>query len=123
MLREKTAILAHLKKLREGVTTRMWRIAGAGLGSAVGMAAAIAVAPGMPVEPLVTETVVEQLAPPSVSVSRNDQRPFIREDRIRAGESLAGALRRLGVSAGTLTAQANNPKLTKELAGAFRPGA
>jgi len=123
MLREKTAILAHLKKLREGVTTRTWRIVGAGLGSAVGMAAAIAVAPGMPVEPLVTETVVEQLAPPSVSVSRNDQRPFIREDRIRAGESLAGALRRLGVSAGTLTAQANNPKLTKELAGAFRPGA
>jgi murein DD-endopeptidase MepM/ murein hydrolase activator NlpD len=123
MLREKTAILAHLKKLREGVTTRTWRIVGAGLGSAVGMAAAIAVAPGMPVEPLITETVVEQLGTPSVSVSRNDQRPFIREDRIRAGESLAGALRRLGVSAGALTAQANNPKLTKELAGAFRPGA
>ena len=123
MLGKKTSILSHLKKLRENDPARMWRLVGVALGSAVGMAAAVAVVPGSTTAPLTTETVVEQLGTPPVSISRDDPRPFIREDRVRAGESLAIALRRLGVSATALTAQANSPKLTKELSGTFRPGA
>ena len=123
MLGKKTSILSHLKKLRENDPARMWRLVGVALGSAAGMAAAVAVVPGSTTAPLTTETVVEQLGTPPVSISRDDPRPFIREDRVRAGESLANALRRLGVSASALTAQANSPKLTKELSGTFRPGA
>lgn len=86
---------------------------GVALGSAVGMAAAVAVVPGSTTAPLTTETVAEQLGTPPVSISRDDPRPFIREDRVRAGESSANALRS-GVSASALTAQANAPKLTSE---------
>lgn len=123
MLREKTTILAHLKKLRADDPPRAWRLASAGIGSAIGMAAAIAVVPGSPVEPISTETVVEQLGALPAAVSSSDPRPFIREDKIRTGESLASALRRLGVTAHTVTTQANAPKLMRDLAGSFRPGA
>jgi murein DD-endopeptidase MepM/ murein hydrolase activator NlpD len=122
MLREKTAILAHLKKLRDGDPVQLWRLASVALGSIIGMAAAIAVVPGAATAPATTETVVEQLGTPPVSVSRNDLRPFIREDRIRSGESLAGALRRLGVLDSSITAQANSRRVAKDLAGAFHPG-
>ncbi len=123
MLREKTAILAHLKKLREGDPVQLWRLVSVTLGSIVGMAAAIAVVPGAATAPIATEIVVEQLGTPPVSISRNDSRPFIREDRIRSGESLAGALRRLGLSDSWIAAQANAPRIMKDLAGTFRPGA
>ena len=123
MLREKTAILAHLKKLREGDPVQLWRLASVTLGSMVGMAAAIAVVPGATTAPITTEIVVEQLGTPPISISRNDSRPFIREDRIRSGESLAGVLRRLGLSDSGIASQANAPRIMKDLAGAFRPGA
>lgn len=80
------------------------------------MAAAIAVAPGTPVELACHGNgKLNNWQLLSVSVSRHDQRPFIREDDPRRREP-GWRLRRLGVSAGALTAQANNPKLTKELA-------
>lgn len=122
MLREKTAILAHLKKLREGDPVQLWRLASVTLGSLVGMAAAIAVMPGVSGDPIRTEAIVEQLGAPSVSIPPEDPRPFIREDRIRSGESLASALRRLGVLDTSLTAQANRPGIQKSLAGTLRPG-
>lgn len=122
MLREKTAILAHLKKLREGDPVQLWRLASVTLGSVVGMAAAIAVMPGASTGPITTEVVVEQLGTPPVSVSRNDSRPFIREDRVRSGESLPGALRRLGILDRSIAAQANTPRIMNDLAGAFHPG-
>lgn len=123
MLGEKSIILAHLKKLRADDPAKAWRLLSAGIGSAIGMAAAIAVAPGTTNAPTTTETVVEQLTAVPAVVRRDDTRPFIREDRIKNGESFASALRRLGVSSSAITAQANNPKLTRELAGTFRPGA
>lgn len=122
MLIEKTAILAHLKKLREGDPVQLWRLASVTLGSMIGMAAAIAVVPGASSTPITTEVIVEQLGTPPVSVSRNDSRPFIREDRIRSGENLSVALRRLGVLDNSITAQANSRRITKDLNGTFRPG-
>ena len=123
MLEEKTSILAHLKKLRETDPARLWRMASVAIGSAVGMAAAIAVVPGASESPFSTETVIQQLGTPPISISRHDEHPFIREDRVRSGESLGTALRRLGVSDSAQISQANTQKLLKQLAGAFRPGA
>lgn len=122
MLEEKTSILAHLKKLRETDPARLWRMASVAIGSAVGMAAAIAVVPGANENLISTETVIQQLGTPQITVSRTDEHPFIREDRVRPGESLGAALRRLGVSDSTQISQANTQKLLKQLAGAFRPG-
>lgn len=123
MLEEKTSILAHLKKLRETDPARLWRMASVAIGSAVGMATAIAVVPGAGEAPIPTETIIQQLGTPPVSISRHDEPPFIREDRVRAGESLGAALRRLGVSDSAQIAQANSQKILKQLDGAFRPGA
>lgn len=123
MLEEKTSILAHLKKLRETDPARLWRMASVAIGSAVGMAAAIAVVPGASESPFSTETVIQQLGTPPISISRHDEHPFIREDRVRPGESLGTALRRLGVSDSAQISQANSKKLLTQLAGAFRPGA
>lgn len=123
MLEEKTSILAHLKKLRETDPARLWRMASVAIGSAVGMATAIAVVPGAGEAPIPTETIIQQLGTPPVSISRHDEHPFIREDRVRAGESLGAALRRLGVSDSAQIAQANSQKILKQLDGAFRPGA
>lgn len=122
MLEEKTSILAHLTKLRETDPARLWRTASVAIGSAVGMAAAIAVVPGANENLISTETVIQQLGTPQITVSRNDEHPFIREDRVRPGESLGAALRRLGVSDSAQISQANAQKLLKQLAGAFRPG-
>lgn len=123
MLEEKTSILAHLKKLRETDPARLWRMTSVAIGSAVGMATAIAVVPGAGEAPIPTETIIQQLGTPPVSISRHDEHPFIREDRVRAGESLGAALRRLGVSDSAQIAQANSQKILKQLDGAFRPGA
>ena len=80
MLEEKTSILAHLKKLRETDPARLWRMASVAIGSAVGMATAIAVVPGAGEAPIPTETIIQQLGTPPVSISRHDEHPFIRED-------------------------------------------
>lgn len=98
-------------------------MASVAIGSAVGMATAIAVVPGAGEAPIPTETIIQQLGTPPVSISRHDEHPFIREDRVRAGESLGAALRRLGVSDSAQIAQANSQKILKQLDGAFRPGA
>lgn len=123
MLEEKTSILAHLKKLRETDPARLWRMASVAIGSAVGMATAIAVVPGASEAPIVTETIIQQLGTPPISISRHDEHPFIREDRVRSGESLGAALRRLGVSDSAQISQANTQKILKQLDNTFRPGA
>jgi anti-sigma-K factor RskA len=68
MLGEKTAILAHLKKLRADAPGLRWRLAGVAISSAVGMAAAIAVVPGQTGHNTPKETVLEHLGTPKVTI-------------------------------------------------------
>ncbi len=122
MLEEKTAILAYLKKLRAGDPARLWHLAGVAMGSAIGMAAAVAVVPGQADQSFPRETVVEHLGTPTVTIPHSDERPFIRESRIRPGETVGAALRRLGLSDTALAAQASTQGVIKQLAGAHSPG-
>lgn len=122
MLGEKTAILAHLKKLRADAPGLRWRLAGVAISSAVGMAAAIAVVPGQTGQNTPKETVLEHLGTPKVTIPHSDERPFIRESRIRPGESLGAALRRLGLTDVALASQASSQRVVKQLAGASSPG-
>lgn len=122
MLGEKWLILAHLKMLRESTPTRRWSLSGLALVSAAGMATAIAVVPGGGEQAVKTETIVQTLATPAVQIEQTDPRPFIREDRIRAGESLTGTLRRLGVTSPTLSAQINALAASAQLKGITAPG-
>lgn len=123
MLGKKTAILAHLKKLRADDPARRWRAASVATGSAVGMmAAAIAVSPGPTSPGFPKETVVEHLGTPAITIPQSNEHPFIRESRIRSGENLGSALRRLGLSDPSLAAQANTQGVVRQLAGANTPG-
>lgn len=123
MLGEKTAILAHLKKLRADDPARRWRAASVATGSAIGMmAAAIAVTPGPTSPSFPKETVVEHLGTPAITIPQSDERPFIRESRIRSGENLGSALRRLGLSDSSLISQASTQGVIRQLAGAHSPG-
>lgn len=98
MLREKTVILAHLKKLRADDPARMRRLGAVALVATLGMATAVAVVPGSAEQPDLSEKVVEALGALPVEIRQDDARPFIREDRLRGSESLASLLRRMGVS-------------------------
>lgn len=122
MLGEKWLILAHLKMLRESTPARRWSVSGLALISAAGMATAIAVVPGGDAQTIKTETIVQTLAAPAIQIEQTDPRPFIREDRIRSGESLAGALRRLGVSTPLLSTQINALAANHQLKGITAPG-
>ncbi|NML28483.1 M23 family metallopeptidase [Zoogloea dura] len=122
MLGEKWLILAHLKMLRESTPARRWSLSGLALASAAGMATAIAVVPGGDERSIKTETVVQALGTPAIQIEQTDPRPFIREDRIRPGESLAGALRRLGVSNTLLSSQINALAASNQLKGITAPG-
>lgn len=122
MLGEKWLILAHLKMLRESTPARRWGLSGLALASAAGMATAIAVTPGGNERAIKTETIVQTLGTPAIQIEQDDPRPFIREDRIRPGESLAGALRRLGVSNTLLSPQVNALAASNQLKGVTAPG-
>ena len=65
--------------------------------SALGMAAAIAVAPNDATTTLQLQTVVEQLATPNATLIVGEQQSFLREERIQRGETLASLLSRLGI--------------------------
>ncbi|HNA68937.1 MAG TPA: peptidoglycan DD-metalloendopeptidase family protein [Nitrospira sp.] len=121
MLREKTGILAHLKLLRDGDRKALLKSMALGAGVFTGMAAALAVAPGQDAPPP-AETIVTQLERPAFDISGRDEHPFIREDRVLAGETLGALLKRLGVSDTSLTAHAGSPALMRDLGTAFRPG-
>ncbi|WP_346288126.1 peptidoglycan DD-metalloendopeptidase family protein [Zoogloea sp.] len=108
--------------LRESTPARRWSVSGLALISAAGMATAIAVVPGGDAQTIKTETIVQTLAAPAIQIEQTDPRPFIREDRIRSGESLAGALRRLGVSTPLLSTQINALAANHQLKGITAPG-
>jgi murein DD-endopeptidase MepM/ murein hydrolase activator NlpD len=121
VLRDKTAILAYLKKLRKTDTARSWKLSAFGLGSAICMAAAVAVVPNQIDASLHSEVLVHQLGAPALTLAANDDRPFLREDRVLRGETLAASLRRLGVSDSAVLAQCSNKAISRELGGDFHP--
>lgn len=123
MLREKTAILAQLKRLRAADPARRARLVAAGLGSAVGMAAAVAVAPSMGEAPFRKVLVMEAARPAAADVLPDSGAPFIREDRVRRGESFAAALHRLGVNEPVVLRQASGAAVQRSLKGTFTPNA
>ena len=119
---EKTGILAHLKKLRADSPARWKLLSGAVLVCAASMATAIAVIPGQSVQSSPAAAIIAQIAHPTPVIQRDDERPFIRQGRIRTGETLGNALRRLGLSDTKLVAQANTPAILKHFKGML-PGA
>lgn len=121
MFGEKAIILAHLKKLRESDLRKRWRLIAAAAISTLGMAAAIAVVPGQGQNLPPKETILTSLSSPKIAVLVDDERPYIRQDKVRSGESLGSALRRLGVLS-TLAHQANRTDIRQALAGKLQPG-
>ncbi|NTV11351.1 MAG: peptidoglycan DD-metalloendopeptidase family protein, partial [Zoogloea sp.] len=98
MLSEKSGILSHLKTLRQKDERRFW----AGVGSVAfltfGMVTAVAVVPKTDSLSLPIEQVVQDLGHPELKTIAEGEAPFLREDRIRPGDTLSTVFRRLGIS-------------------------
>ncbi|MBS1190688.1 MAG: metalloendopeptidase-like rane protein [Rhodocyclaceae bacterium] len=93
---EKSGILAQSNGLIERLKRHRWTIGLAGSVSALGMAAAIAVAP--PDDDVTgVKTIVEQLALQGIQPLSLGQGSFLREERIQRGDTVGNILSRLGV--------------------------
>lgn len=98
MNNEKNRILAQLQRLRSAKPRHLWATAGVAGFSLLGMVAAFGTAPNTETRdaPL-RQTIVEHLASPRTESSGAAADPFVREERIRQGDSVANLIDRLGV--------------------------
>ena len=93
----KTRILAHLQAFRAAKPGPFWATAGVTALSLFGMVAAFGTAPSTLELQVPQQTVVEQLASPTSSFGGTGTGPFVHEDRIMRGDTVASLLSRLGV--------------------------
>lgn len=94
---EKTRILAELSRLRGNRQMHRWVLAGTAAASLLSVVTSFAYAPRAFQPRDTVETVVEQLALPAQIVAGDADAVFSREDRVRAGDSMATLMRRLGI--------------------------
>ena len=81
----------------ERLIRQRWIYGSVGILSALGMAAAIAVAPVAKNEVPALETVIQDLALDNARLVNLDSTPFLREERVQRGDTLGTLLSRLGI--------------------------
>jgi len=92
---QKTGILAQ--PVIERLKQHRWIFGGVGLLAALGMAAAIAVAPGDDATALRVQTITESLVTESAKPLNLDAAVFLHEERIQRGDTVGSLLARLGI--------------------------
>ena len=96
MPEEKNRILAHLIAHRDAKPGPFWAAVGLAAASLLGMVAAFGTAPTTDEIKDLRQTVVEDLALPRPPVIEAASDNLVREERIRAGDTVADLLDRLG---------------------------
>lgn len=99
MQKDKSGILAQLQVYRETKPGPFWGATALAGISMFGMVAAFGTAPGTLELQVKQQTIVEQLAAPQVAGLENADKPlpFVREERILRGDTVASLLARIGV--------------------------
>lgn len=97
MHKEKKRILAQLQAYRDARPGPFWMAAGVAGLSLFGMVAAFGSVPATDEWAGSRQAVVEQLSLPTLTPAGNSAEPFVREERIRNGDTVAGLLSRIGV--------------------------
>ncbi|HTH93684.1 MAG TPA: M23 family metallopeptidase [Rhodocyclaceae bacterium] len=97
-IKEKSRILAQLNQYRLAKPKHFWAAAGVASVSMLGMVTAFGTAPGTQPINITQQTVVEQLATPQAATVSNTEapQPFVREERILRGDTVAALLNRVG---------------------------
>lgn len=97
MANEKSRILAQLQRYRDAKPGPLWALVGVASLSLFGMVAAFGTAPTTAEIEEIRQSVVEQLAPPTLEVSDTVAEVFVREETVQRGDTIASLLSRLGV--------------------------
>ena len=98
MQKEKSRILAELKRHRDARPAHFWTTVGVAGAAMFGMVAAFATALSSADLAGVSRPVVEQLARPAIEAVDTSADVFVREERIQKGDSVASLLARMGVT-------------------------
>ncbi|HTY99121.1 MAG TPA: peptidoglycan DD-metalloendopeptidase family protein [Rhodocyclaceae bacterium] len=93
---EKKRILAHLRAYRDAKPGPFWAAIGLAAASFLGMVAAFGTAPTTQEIQGLQQNLVEDLALPRPPIVEASVGSLVREERVRAGDTVAGLLERLG---------------------------
>ncbi len=118
----KTDILAQSQTAIDRIARHRRIAASFAAVSALGMAAAFAVAPNDDGRNLQLQTVVEQLAIPSVAILPSERESYVREERIQRGDTLASLLSRLGINDQEALSFIRTNVVAQQIARQLRPG-
>ena len=97
MQNEKSRILAQLTRTRDAKSGHLWAATGIASLSLFGMVAAFGTAPGTAEIASLQQPLVEQLAPPLITVEDSPDTTFVQETRIRKGDTVVSLAARLGM--------------------------
>ncbi|HEY1181539.1 MAG TPA: peptidoglycan DD-metalloendopeptidase family protein [Rhodocyclaceae bacterium] len=95
---EKSRILAQVNHYRSAKPKHFWAAAGIAGASMFGMVAAFGTASGTDTLQVTQQTVIEQLGTPQAALvaTESSNLPFVREERILRGDTVAALLNRIG---------------------------
>ena len=97
MQNEKSGILAQLKIYRDSKPRHFWAASAVAGASMFGMVAAFGTAPDTAQLQVEQRTIVEQLSAPAVTAVTAPAIPYVREERVLRGDTVASLLSRVGV--------------------------
>ena len=118
----KSRILAQSQLVIDRIARHRRLAAGFAAVSALGMAAAFAVAPNNDGGRLQLQTVVEKLAIPKGAILPSQQEGYLREERVLRGDTLASLLSRLGISDEEAFSFIRSNTIAQQMARQLRPG-
>ncbi|MBL8416345.1 MAG: peptidoglycan DD-metalloendopeptidase family protein [Propionivibrio sp.] len=98
MDKQQSRILAHSHAAIERSQRHRWVMAGVGSVALLGMVAAFALAPSGQESGFATQTVLEQLSTPAVTLINDENPSFLREERIQRSDTVSSLTARLGIS-------------------------
>ena len=119
---EESRILAHSHPSIDRLLRHPWAAAAIGGVSLLGMVAAFAIAPTAESPRVAPTTVLERLPAPTVILLKSENAAFLREERVRRGDTIASLMNRLGIADREALQFIGGNRQTQDVARHLRPG-
>ncbi|MEF8702229.1 MAG: peptidoglycan DD-metalloendopeptidase family protein [Candidatus Accumulibacter sp. UW26] len=122
MVPPKRRILPHSPAAIDRLLRHRWAATVVGSVSLLGMVAAFAIAPVAEPPRSDLQTVLERLSPPATTLLDTGNLPFLREERVRRGDTVASLLIRLGIHDNEALTFLRSDRQGQRVAQQLRPG-